>query len=53
MTVAKPLKLFLIVHIAGLSSSIHLEVVQEQTQLVEIKQHKRKKNEKDKKRFAA
>ena len=53
MTVGKPLKFSLIVDVAGLSSSIRLEVVQEQTQLVEIKQHKRKTNKKDKKRFAA
>ena len=53
MTVGKPLKFSLIVDVAGLSSSIRLEVVLEQTQLVEIKQHKRKTNKKDKKCFAA
>ena len=53
MTVGKPLKFSLIVEVAGLSISIRLEVVPEQTQLVKIKQHKRKTNEKDKKRLAA
>ena len=52
MTVGKPLKFSLIVDVTGLSSSIRLEVVLEQTQLVEIKLHKRKTNEKDK-HFAA
>ena len=53
MTFRKPLKLSLIVDVAGLSTSIRLEVVLEQTQLVEIKQHRRKTNKKDKKHFAA
>ena len=47
MTVGKPLKFSLIVDVAGLPSSIRLEVVYEQIQLVEIKQQKRETNKKD------